>query len=102
MAERIRERADADPQVSSSHPHEPTVAPVYDPDGRCLICSIMVESDELRAWKNGEKSWTNLTGGAPERYSPDVVAVMDAQEVVKHAAAIRGLATLLEVFDGRR
>jgi hypothetical protein len=73
-------------QESPLHPHERggfgNLAPVYDPEGRCLICSIMVQSDELRAWADGRKSRTNLSHTAPEKYPPDVVAAMDAQEVL--------------------
>jgi len=45
--------------------------------------------EELEAWKDGRKSWTNL--GHP----PDVIATMDAQEVVKLSAYIQARAALI-------
>lgn len=50
---------------------------------------------ELDAWTNGSRSWTNLGPDAP--YTPDVIAVMDAQEVVKHSAAVQAYASLVDV-----
>jgi len=44
---------------------------------------------EMDDWLEGRRSWTNLGPIAP--YTPDVIAVMDAQEVVKRAAAITAL-----------
>lgn len=82
-------------EVSSQHTHEPAIQPVFDCDGRCLVCSAQVEADEMRAWATGAKSWTNMIGPG---LTPDVVATMDAQEVVKHAAAIQGYAALIEVY----
>lgn len=29
--------------AAATHPHEPAVAPVYDAEGRCLICCLAVE-----------------------------------------------------------
>lgn len=40
-------------------------------------------------WAEGRKSWANL--GQYEPYTPDVIAVMDAQEVVKWAALASAL-----------
>lgn len=44
-------------------------------------------------WAEGRRSWINL--GPHEPHTPDVIARMDAAEVEKHAAAIRGLTALL-------
>jgi hypothetical protein len=35
--------------VSTHHPHEPAIPPAYDPEGRCLICGLLVRGDELAA-----------------------------------------------------
>lgn len=51
--------------------------------------------DDLEAWSSGARSWTNL--GPYEPYTPDVIAVMDAQEVVKHSAAVQAYTVLLMV-----
>ena len=40
-------------------------------------------------WAEGKRSWTNL--GPHEPYTPDVIAVMDAQEVVKWGAVAAAL-----------
>ena len=45
-------------------------------------------------WAEGRRSWTNLWG-QNEAYTPDVIAVMDAQEVVKWSA----LAVALRQFE---
>lgn len=34
-------------QVSTKHPHEPAVAPVYDPEGRCLVCGCLWRDDQI-------------------------------------------------------
>ncbi len=34
-------------ECSAQHPHEPAVAPVYDADGRCLVCCITALEHEL-------------------------------------------------------
>ena len=47
---------------------------------------------ELEDWKSGRRSWTNLGPNPP--YTPDVIAVMDAQEVVKLSAYIAALRSL--------
>lgn len=47
----------------------------------------------LLEWAEGRRSWVNLGPFAP--YTPDVIARIDAAEVEKHAAAIRGLTALL-------
>lgn len=47
---------------------------------------------ELEDWKAGRRSWTNLGPNPP--YTPDVIAVMDAQEVVKLSAYVQALAAL--------
>lgn len=44
---------------------------------------------EMEAWASGRKSWTNMV---PDQ---SAVAVMDAQEVVKHGEAARTYAVLL-------
>lgn len=41
---------------------------------------------EMMDWHEGRRSWANLGPHAP--YTPDVIAVMDAQEVVKRAAIL--------------
>ena len=33
---------------STKHPHEPEIPPALDPEGRCLVCRILVERDEAR------------------------------------------------------
>jgi len=33
---------------SPIHPHEPTIPPTFDDEGRCLICVLLVERDEWR------------------------------------------------------
>jgi hypothetical protein len=43
-------------------------------------------------WAEGRRSWTNL--GPHEPYTPDVIATMDAQEVVKWTAVAVALAQL--------
>lgn len=45
---------------------------------------------ELEDWKVGRRSWTNLGPNPP--YTPDVIATMDAQEVVKLSAYVQALA----------
>lgn len=40
-------------------------------------------------WAEGRRSWCNL--GPYEPYTPDVIAVMDAQEVVKWSALAQTL-----------
>ena len=37
----------AENQASPLHPHEPEIAPSIDEEGRCRVCHIMVERDEL-------------------------------------------------------
>lgn len=32
---------------SEKHPHEPEIAPVYDTDGRCLICVVAVRDKHI-------------------------------------------------------
>lgn len=44
------------------------------------------------AWADGSRSWMNL--GPHEPYTPDVIAVMDAQEVVKWSALAANLAAV--------
>jgi hypothetical protein len=46
---------------------------------------------ELEDWRSGRRSWVNLGPNAP--YTPDVIATMDAQEVVKLSAYVQALAT---------
>jgi hypothetical protein len=41
--------------------------------------------EEIAAWVNGNRSYQNLGPNPP--YTPDVIAAMDAQEVVKLSAA---------------
>lgn len=53
---------------------------------------------EVEAWTNGSRSWTNLGWDPP--YTPDVIAVMDAQEVVKHSAAAQAYAAALGAHFG--
>lgn len=48
------------------------------------------------AWADGRRSWINL--GPREPYTPDVIAVMDAQEVVKWTA----VAVALRALEGGR
>jgi hypothetical protein len=50
-----------------------------------------------RDWAEGRRSWTNLGGVNPEAYPDDVIAVMDAQEVVKWSA----LAVALLAGEGK-
>lgn len=47
---------------------------------------------EMQAWLQGRKSMTNLGPHPP--YTPDVIAVIDAQEVVKWATAATTYNTL--------
>jgi hypothetical protein len=42
---------------------------------------------QMMDWVEGRRSWTNLGPYPP--YTPDVIAVLDAQEVVKLSAAIQ-------------
>lgn len=42
-------------------------------------------------WAEGRRSWVNLGPNPP--YPPEVIAVMDAQEVVKFAAIYAALLT---------
>lgn len=46
--------------------------------------------DLIEKWVGGQRSWMNL--GPEPPYTPDVIAVMDAQEVVKLAAAAQAFA----------
>jgi len=48
---------------------------------------------ELEAWASGARSWTNT-------YHPDaaLVAVLDAQEVVKHSAAVQAYAVMIAML----
>lgn len=57
---------------------------------------IDIHTMEMESWASGQRSWTNL--GPHEPYTPDVIATMDAQEVVKHAAAIHAYASLLMLW----
>jgi hypothetical protein len=47
----------------------------------------------MQDWAEGRRSWTNL--GPHEPYTPDVIAIMDTQEVAKHSAAVQAYAALL-------
>jgi len=38
-------------KVSSVHPHEPEQAPIYDPQGRCLVCSRLYWTAEAERWE---------------------------------------------------
>ena len=40
---------DSEITYSTEHPHEPEIPPAFDPEGRCLVCGLMVEIDALRA-----------------------------------------------------
>ena len=55
--------------------------------------------NEIEGWVNGRRSWQNLGPYPP--YTPDVIAAMDAQEVVKLAAYARLLADLEPGVDYR-
>jgi hypothetical protein len=44
---------------------------------------------QMMEWAEGRRSYTNLGPEAP--YTPDVIAIMDAQEVVKWATVYRAL-----------
>ena len=52
---------------------------------------------EMEAWLGGARSWMNF--GPNEPYTPDVIAVMDAQEVVKYAAAAVAYGLLAAQID---
>lgn len=54
---------------------------------------IKAHLDEMLAWAEGRRSYTNY--GPHEPYTPDAIARMDAAEVEKHANAIRGLVALV-------
>ena len=47
----------------------------------------------MQDWAEGRRSWTNL--GPNDPYTPDVVAIMDTQEVAKHAAVVMAYSSLL-------
>lgn len=49
-------------------------------------------TDELLAWTEGRKSYTNIY--AHHERAPEAVAVLDAQEVVRLAAAVGALCAL--------
>jgi hypothetical protein len=57
---------------------------------------VVTRRDELLArledWVEGRRSYCNYGPHAP--YTPDVIAVMDAQEVVKLAAAISAFSAI--------
>jgi len=55
---------------------------------------------EMKDWIEGRRSWTNL--GPHEPYTPDVIAAMDAQEVVKHAAAAQAYGALAAQINRRQ
>lgn len=78
------------------HSHEPAVAPVFDPEGRCLVCSMLVALQEMRQWLDGHSSWLNVYGN--HERGAEIVAVLDAQEVVKRAAAIQGFSAAAEML----
>lgn len=54
--------------------------------GEVDVAAMLKELDE---WATGYRSWTNLGPNPP--YTPDVIAVMDAQEVVKRSAYIQAM-----------
>lgn len=49
--------------------------------------------ERMADWQDGRCSWTNF--GPHEPYTPEAIAVMDAQEVVKHSAAAQAYAAVL-------
>lgn len=68
--------------------------PVSDPNGEeglTIEARLAYHLDEMNLWATGKRSFTNLI--------PDqgVVAIMDAQEVVKHSAAVQAYASLVDV-----
>lgn len=44
------------------HPHEPDVAPVFDAEGRCLICGCQWRDTEIAAWMNGVADFVEPMG----------------------------------------
>jgi len=61
----------------------------FDP-ARAQTAATSDEAVELaRAWADGRRSWCNLGPNPP--YTFDVIAAMDAQEVVKWGALARTL-----------
>ncbi len=55
--------------------------------------------DLMMAWAVGRRSWTNFGPHAP--YTPDVIAVMDAQEVVKWKTVYLAFVETVAVESGR-
>ena len=47
-------------EYSACHPHEPAVAPVYDADGRCLICCVIVREERITALERRAAKWEQL------------------------------------------
>ncbi len=48
--------------------------------------------ESMQDWLEGRRSWINY--GPNEPYTPAVIAVMDTQEVIKHAAAAQAYGVL--------
>lgn len=52
--------------------------------------AVEFHTKEMLDWAEGRRSWTNQF-----HLHPDLVAIMDAGEVAKHAAALMGLCALV-------
>jgi hypothetical protein len=65
---------------------ERVLSPTYVPPAAVISADVARMVAEMSDWLEGRRSWMNLGPLAP--YTPDVIAVMDAQEVTKRAAAI--------------
>lgn len=62
--------------------------------GKTALECAQFHVDEMELWASGHKSYTNLP------LTPEVIAVMDAQEVVKHSAAAVAYAALHTATTG--
>lgn len=63
--------------------------PEFDPAYASTARTADEALELARAWADGRRSWMNL--GPHEPYTPDVIAAMDAQEVVKWGALAQAL-----------
>lgn len=51
MAKAFSETTGALKQFSTKHPHEPEVEPIFDKEGRCLICCQIVSEKKIASLK---------------------------------------------------
>ena len=54
-----------DTDYGLEHPHEPEVAPIFDDEGRCLICLIASLTIELEAWRTFGRKYVEIQAILP-------------------------------------